>query len=206
MSERRSVLVTAAWEPELERIRKLVHGSLETFSVGIGLVDAAIGTARGLGRHEPAHVVLLGTCGAAPTSGLALGDVIVGTSVRLVEPAVVEGRAAMPFGGDAITLASSIGGAALAGARAATIANTLGVTTDDALANALAAHADVEHLEAYGVARACQLANVPCTVVLGIANVVGAKGREQWRANHVEASARAADAAWSALSKLTAES
>ncbi len=64
---------------------------------------------------------------------------------------------------------------------------------------AMAALAPVEHLEAYAVARACQTLGVPCTIVLGIANIVGAKGREQWRARHVEASARAAEVAFAAL-------
>jgi nucleoside phosphorylase len=88
------------------------------------------------------------------------------------------------------------------GARSCTVASTLSITTDDALAALLAPKGDVEHLEAYGVARACQSASVPCAIVLGIANRVGAKGREEWRAHHLTASARTAElvrrAIWSA--------
>jgi futalosine hydrolase len=199
VNERPVFNVAAAWDPELERFRALAGGALASFSVGIGLVDAAVGATRGILRHGPRHLVLLGTCGASPGSGLAVGDVVVGSSVRLVEPAVVEGRAAMPFGGDALALETAIAGRTVPGTRVATIANTLAVTADDALAGVLAAHGAVEHLEAYGVARACGLAGIGCTVVLGIANHVGARGRDEWRANHVAASARAAEAAWEAL-------
>lgn len=202
MIERPSVVVVAAWEPELESFREFISEyiascskDLHVAAVGIGLVDATAGTTRALSRHGAVeHVVLLGTCGASPRSGLAVGDVVVGTSVRLVDPASVEGRAAMPFAGEPIALDHEV-----AGARPATVANTLGVTTDDALAERLAPLGDVEHLEAYGVARACQLASVRCTVVLGVANAVGSRGRAEWRAHHVEASARAAQAAWAWL-------
>ncbi|MBX3206129.1 MAG: hypothetical protein KF764_13750 [Labilithrix sp.] len=214
--ERPSVLVVAAWEPELERFRELCRGGstldvdLEVAPIGIGLVDAASGLTRRIVARAPSLVVFVGTCGASPSSGLAIGDVVAGARVSLIEPAVVEGRAAMPFASEAVELDEAMVEALVAaGARVATIASTLAVTTDDALAAALAPHGQVEHLEAYGVARACQLergrdgaadeARVRAAIVLGVANVVGARGREEWRANHVAASARAAEVAWAAL-------
>ena len=214
------ILVAAAWEPELERFRALARDDsgddpsawepafggcdLAVEPIGIGLVDTTAGVTRSIARLGPSAVVLLGTCGAAPSSGLRIGDVVVGTSVRLVDPAVVEERAAMPYASEAVSLDPSMGAALVAaGAREATIVNTLGITTDDVLAVKLAALGQVEHLEAYGVARACQTAPgappVRCAVVLGIANVVGASGRAEWRANHVAASARAAEVAWAAM-------
>ncbi len=122
------ILVLAAWEPELERFHSLAGQARLSASTscarvvvaaaGIGLVDAAIGTSVALSIHAPSRVVLLGTCGASPASGLAIEDVITGTSVRLVDAAVVEGRAAMPFANDPLVLASSLGDVPLAGARA----------------------------------------------------------------------------------------
>lgn len=196
-----TLLVVAAWEPELERFRTLAS-ALPTppiaGGVGIGLVDAAVGTATLLARHRPSSVLLLGTCGAAPGSGLAIGDVIVGASVSLVDPATTEGRAALPWS-PAPIVAADVAPFVAAGAIASTVATTLGITTDDALATTLAREAATEHLEAYAVARACVLAAVPCTVLLGITNVVGAAGRAEWRANHVAVSARVADVAYEAL-------
>lgn len=204
----RNLLVAAAWEPELERFRALARKDLEISvrvdTVGIGLVDATLGMARCVARHSPAEVMLIGTCGAAPDEGLAIGEVVVARSVRLVDPAVVEGRAAMPYAADAVPLDEAMIDQVLAaGAREATIVNPLGITTDDALAAKLAALGKVEHLEAYGVARACQTASIRCAIVLGVANIVGAKGRDEWRANHVAASARAGEVAYEAIRRST---
>ena len=73
------------------------------------------------------------------------------------------------------------------------MATTLSITTDDDVARRLAEStgAEVEHLEAFAVARACALAGVAFTTVLGIANLVGASGRAQWRENHERAAAAA---------------
>ncbi len=205
------VLVVAAWGPELERFQELVRAApdlgvdLDVAPIGIGLVDAAAGLTRRIVSRAPGLVVFVGTCGAAPSSGIAIGDVVAGTSVRLVDAAIAEGRAAIPFASEAIDLDPGMRDALVAaGARAATIANTLGVTTDDDLAATLASLGEVEHLEAYAVARASRLASaddapIRCAITLGVANRVGVEGRAEWRANHVAASARAAEVAWAAL-------
>lgn len=204
-----NLLVVAAWEPELLPWRSLAQASDGIVSVepiGIGLVDAAMGMTRCISRHAPTHVVLLGTCGAAPGSGLAIGDVISASEVRLADPAVVEGRAAMPYPSGPLPLDRELCDALCrSGARPSRVVNPLGITTDDALATKLAPLAEVEHLEAYGVARACQVAGIPCAIVLGVANIVGARGREQWRANHVAASAQAAQIAHRAIRRSTKE-
>lgn len=203
-----NLLVIAAWEPELQRFRALVDSrlneGLNVDAVGIGLVDATIGMTRCISRHRPTHVMLLGTCGAAPSSGLKIGDVIAATEVRLVDPAVVEGRAAMPYASEALRLdRAMLEPLTSSGARPSTVVNPLGITTDDGLAAKLAALGEAEHLEAYGVARACQAAGIPCAIVLGIANIVGSRGREEWRANHVAVSAGAAEIAHLAIRKST---
>lgn len=183
-------MVVAAWDPELTRFRELA-GSLRTGAIGIGLVDAAVGLARVLAAPDaPAAVVFVGTCGTL-TPSLAIGDVVMASTVRLVDAATLEGRAALPFGTELAVPPL------LDGLRPARVANPLGITTDDALAKAI--DADVEHLEAYAVARTAAAFGVPCAVVLAVANEVGARGREQWKANHVEASARAAEALWATL-------
>lgn len=108
---------------------------------------------------------------------------IVRTS-RLLDPSVVSGTSVAlndePIEADA-ALASrfaSIG-------RAVTCATTLSLTTNDDLARVLArTGADVEHLETHGVALACAAENVPFIALLAVANAVGARGREEWRAHH----------------------
>jgi nucleoside phosphorylase len=75
------------------------------------------------------------------------------------------------------------------------VATTLAVTVDDAAAAriAQATTAHVEHLEAYGVAAACAARGIPFAAALGVANEVGARGREEWRAHHRAAAAAAVD-------------
>jgi len=174
---------------------------------GIGLVRAAIGAAEEIAQTRPRFVVLLGTCGSyavgvdqigakSPTSGLAIGDVVIADRVMLVEPSVVMGLSEFP---EAVSTTVRIDGAisdglATSGARRVSVATTLAVTVDDAVATqiARATGAHVEHMEAHAVATACAMRGVAFSAVLGVANIVGAQAREQWRANHRRASEAAA--------------
>jgi nucleoside phosphorylase len=73
------------------------------------------------------------------------------------------------------------------------VATTLGVTVDEEAAACVArTGAEVEHLEAFSVASACEAARVAFVAVLGVSNVVGSSAREQWRAHHRAASCAAA--------------
>ncbi|MGH7297349.1 MAG: phosphorylase, partial [Polyangiaceae bacterium] len=56
-----------------------------------------------------------------------------------------------------------------------------------------------EHLEAYGVSAACAARGVPCAAALGVANVVGARARDEWRAHHRAAASAAVDVVLRAL-------
>jgi futalosine hydrolase len=200
-----NLLVVAAWGPELERFQALARAAqARTAAVGVGLVEASIGTTRllapGAGAPPPEAVVLIGTCGALPGSGLGPGDVVSVARARLVDVAVLAGRADLPPPMPAVAEADGLLRARLAPrAQGVTALATLGITTDDALAAELAPHGAIEHLEVFAVARACAAAGVPWCAVLGVANPVGAAGRAAWRANHVMASARAAEVVCDAL-------
>ena len=199
------LLIVAAFSPELAGFYSLLGAPLHATvgglvvaarPVGIGLVSAATGMATLLAANRPRAVVLVGTCGAYPGSGLGVGEVIVARSTFLVEPAVLDHEAAFPEPMSALVAAHPAMTAAIgaSGPRAARVGTTLAVTTSDALAIRLerASGAAVEHLEAFAVATACEAANVPFAAVLGIANLVGSTGREQWRANHLRAGSAAA--------------
>ncbi len=179
------MLFVAAFAPELEAL----VADAQREAVGVGLVEAALGAARVLAARRPSSVVLVGTAGAYPRQPMTLGigDVVVGTRVLLASAsgALVP---AMPT-----SVATNAELTARVVAQRVTIATTLSITTDDAVAHALAqaTAAEVEHLEAFAVARACADANVPFTVVLGIANIVGSRGRAEWREHHQRASAAA---------------
>jgi len=166
-------------------------------TVGIGLVEAAIGAASLLGEIAPRAVLFLGTCGAYPAGGAPrIGDVVVARAVKLVDPAIVEGYAALP---DVVPTRLEVDASLHAGlvrgdARSADVATTLAITTDDGLAAVIgrASGCEVEHLEAFAVAAACARAGVAFGAVLGVANVVGGNARQEWLRHHREATRAAA--------------
>ena len=206
------LLVVAAWEPELSRFRERLAErpagvDLVLATLGVGVVEASIAMTQCVSRETPAGALLLGTCGAFGAEPRA-GSVVAGAGVRLVDASVVDGASALPAPMPAESTFDRAMHDALvaAGARSVQIANTVGITTDDTLAERLArgSGAGVEHLEAFAFARACAVARVPCATALGIANVVGSKGRTEWLAGHVRASQEAADLAWRALPAIVA--
>lgn len=173
-------LILAAFAPELEG---LVAG-VTSEAVGIGPLAAALGTARALSAHRARRVLLMGTCGAYPETQLAIGDVVLGKSTRLADAAVAQRQADfVPHDAGARPLREIETTTEL---REVHIATTTCVTTDDRVARLMrdAFQSEVEHLEAQGVAEACARMGVDCSVVLGVANIVGRDARAEWAAHH----------------------
>ena len=194
---RADILVLSAHRPELSGLTPLLGDDFRrtvrdldvvAAPVGIGLPAAAAGTSAHLHAFAPRGVVLLGTCGAYAGRGVALGQVVVGTRLFLVSAPVVEGRAAFPAPMSVAIDASPRLSEAVAGneVQQVRVATTLAITTDDDLAARMAGHdgCDVEHLEAFAVAAACAALSTPLAIVLGVANIVGSKAREEWTRNH----------------------
>jgi purine-nucleoside phosphorylase len=152
-------------------------GDLDGVSLGIGPVLAAAAAAAVIERYRPAGVVLVGTCGAYRREP-AIGTAIVAARFGLAFGVAAMGlgyvpRPPAPIGADEALLER------LVGPRASVL--TCGaVTTDPTLAERLADGWDVEHLEAFGVAAACQAAGIPFAAVLGVANLVGPDAHTEW--------------------------
>jgi futalosine hydrolase len=198
------VLVAAAFQPELAALRSELSDALRARiggldvvarAVGIGLPMSAVGAAMQLEEWRPRSVVLVGTCGAYEGSGVSLRDVVVARRVRLSDVGVASGLSQLPE-----PMSTSLDPEARMtealerlGARAVHVATTLAVTVNDEAASRLAQSvgANVEHLEAYSVAAACAARGIPFAAVLGVANVVGSRAREQWRVHHRETAALA---------------
>lgn len=191
------LLIVAAYAPELVGMRRLLgeqlYGNVSGVSVsckavGIGLPNATAGTTLRLMQLRPRAVLLVGTCGNYPGVPLEIGDAVVGRRALLVDPTEVERRGAMPEPMGRMVECNPMIAVGLGAGRAPAhdVANTLGVTTDDVLAARMGAALGtaVENLEAFGIANACALQNVPFACVLGVSNVVGSSGREQWRSHH----------------------
>lgn len=200
------LLVLAAYAPELAGMRRLLgeqlYGNVSGVvvsckAVGVGLPNATAGTTLRLMQLRPRAVVLVGTCGAYPGSGVNMGEVVVARRALLVDPVEVERRGAMPEPMGRTVECNAMLSLGLSGGRPATldVANTMGVTTDDALAAKIGPTVGCagENLEIFGIANACALQNVPFAAALGVSNKVGSTGREEWRSHHKPAAQAACE-------------
>ncbi len=187
----------AAFAPEVAPLA-IRGSSLPRAVVGVGLVEAAIGAEQAIATYQPGAVVLVGTAGAFASSRIAVGHVVVSTRAVVASTAVALDRGAIAPGmiHSVDADAGLYGRFVASGVKRVTVATTLAITTDDELARDIATQtgAHVEHLETFAVARACAKASIPFCAVLGIANVVGSRGRSQWRAHHERASSAACEA------------
>ena len=193
----KKLLLVGAFEPEIAPFYEHLPPDVVARSVGIGLVEAAVGTLRALAEIDADGLVFVGTAGAFSNSGLGLLEVAALAETSLADGSVALGRAAMvPTMASRLACDAALTAALAPTARRVKVATTLAITTDDATAAALerATGADLEHLEAFAVARAAAERGVPFMALFGVSNAVGAHGREQWLANNARASAAVRDA------------
>jgi futalosine hydrolase len=195
-------LIAAAHAVELAPLREALGGEagpraglrVTTHAVGVGLAAAGGGAARALALHACRGVVLVGSYGAYPGSSARIASLLAPTETRLIDEALLSGRAAAP---SAMPARARTDGALRAGLIAVVpealdgvLATTAFITTDDALAAALGGSGCVgENLEAVAVGLACETAAVPWAALLACTNDVGARGRAQWLAEHTRAAA-----------------
>jgi len=210
-----ATLVLAAWEPEIAPLRRLARAidpeRLALATVGVGPVEAAVGAWTAIAATTPARVIFVGTAGAYPRgrATAAIGTVAIAGQLHLVSTAALRGDGYLPEPLVTRATPSPELGAALSAcdARAAAVplvgvACPVAVTRSATLGRQIAhaTGAALENLEAFAVARAAAAAGVEdVTAVLGIANRVGPRGHQEWRAHHVAASRAACRLVWSYL-------
>lgn len=176
---------------ELERAAAILDDALPEGTVaeiaGVGPIDAALGAADAIARHQPSRAIFLGTAGGYPASRIGSEWMVVAGEVVLLSGDVVEGAMRLP---DLVcsrlqcdpALTRRLAGSELPVVR---VGCTLGITENNSLATAIGVkgEVDVETMEVFGVARAAEREGVPFASVLGITNVVGSEGGAGWRAN-----------------------
>lgn len=201
-------LVAAAFAPELDRLRarlrRLPPAQRARFvvgTVGVGLVEAAIGASRLLASHRPDAVVLLGTAGVYPghANALPLGSAVIASSAVLLPHFGHEHDAFLPALMPSRVRCAPALCRALARATALPVADVacpLAITRSATAARAAARGSGcaLENLETFAVARAASSARIPFAAVLGIANRVGPAGHREWQRHAAAAAATACDA------------
>jgi nucleoside phosphorylase len=208
-----ATLVLSAWEPEIAHLRRLARAfdreRLALATVGVGAVDAALGAAAAIAAARPARVIFVGTAGAFPRgrATTAIGTVAIARELSLASTAALRGDGYLPEPIATRAPTSATLSAALAACAAAKspvpllgVARPIAVTRSATLGRHLAhaTGAALENLEAFAVARAAAAAGIDAmTAVLGIANRVGPRGHQEWRAHHDAASRAACRLVWS---------
>lgn len=190
------LLLVAAHAPDLAGMRAFLGEKLDgqvrglvikTKVLGFGMAVAAASAARGVQALAPRAVILVGTCGVFP--GLPQYrpyDVVIPTRVQLADASVLARKAAFPdpmqTSVECHGLLRAALGASAPRAAQASLASMMAPVIDDALAASLhgATGCDADNGELFGVAAACQAANVPFAAVLGVSNLVGSTGRHDW--------------------------
>ncbi len=203
-----SFLIVSAWEPELRALRGQLASTphiarrTRTGCVGVGLVEAAIGTEKLLAASKPpGAVVLVGTAGLYPgcDQALSIGGVAVARGIHLLCGAVTRKDAyfpaPMPTHIDtqpALRRAVCRAGSA----PTADVACPLSITQTTAAARRAARATDcaLENLEVFAVARVAVAAKIPFAAVLGISNLSGPGAHHEWKTFAGPAVAAAADA------------
>lgn len=167
-----SVRVCAAVPAEL--------GEVPGVALGVGPVVAAAAAGAMLVRENPRAVVLVGTAGTY-AGGPPIGAVVAAGTLGLASTAAARGLGYVPMAPGLLTVNSWLFEAA--GVPAARVLTVAAITTDPALAAEYGREWEVEHMEAYAVAHACSVAEVPFLALLGITNDVGPDAHRQWLAN-----------------------
>jgi purine-nucleoside phosphorylase len=151
---------------------------LDGVAVGIGAVRAAHGAASALTDCRSAAVIMLGTVGSYPGSGLSIGDIVTARHIHLSDATSALGLGYVPAPPAPLTCDERL--------RTATqlpsvdVVTTPAITTDPALATLLGTQGAVEHLEAWSMAYAAARAGRPFVGIFGVTNVVGPDAHAQW--------------------------
>lgn len=203
------LLVLAAHPPELRGMRNELGDSLYGIvnglrvvakSVGVGMPVAGPSAMRRIVQLEPRAVVLVGTCGVYP--GLPdyhPHDIVITQKVKLVDHGVMTGLSAFP---EPMQTEALVNGPLTAGiaassprSRVVPVGSPLSTTREDSVAAAITqqTHAHVESLEAFSVAHACQIAQVPFAAVFAVSHVCGSTALTDWPRFERQASLDAAD-------------
>lgn len=160
-------------------------------ALGIGGLRAGIAMASALAASpvRPPAVILVGTAGAYPDAGLAVGQVVAGRRLGWGHGGATAGLGYVPAAPGPLFADEALGRAA--SVPRVDVLTVDAITTDPALTGTFGEAWAVEHMETWAVAWACREHGVPFVPILGLSNVVGPQAHAQWKAHRGEAEAAA---------------
>ena len=176
------MLIVAAYGPELKSLVSLgrkhavIKDGVAYLQAGIGPVAATFGLTHFLENYRPERIVAIGTAGTFNAKHFPVGTIVQAKSVSMVSH--VPGMYACKD--SPLLCKEGLGEVDLPFVR---VYAPQEITSDAKRATQLAKHYDVEHLESYAYAFVANKFKIPLQITLGLTNVVGPKGHEQWKKN-----------------------
>jgi nucleoside phosphorylase len=159
-------------------------GHLPGEVLGIGAIAAAARMAAILATQKPERVLLIGTASAYP-GGPELGKVVTARRIGTSASVAVMGLGYVPRPPSPIVCDPFI--LHDLGLDSVDVLTASAVTTDSVLAGRLSDGWQIEQMEAFGVALACALADIPFAGIFGIASQAGPEAHVQWLSHRSEA-------------------
>jgi futalosine hydrolase len=180
------ILIVCAVAAELAALT--TRALVDRVAVGVGPVEAALGTARALAARPYRAVINAGIAGGFRARA-AVGDAVAVAREHYVELGLEDGTAfPLPDGVSLVRTVESdpvllrACGEGRVDVRIGTGITCATVTTTDARAALLEARfgADVESMEGFAVLRAAHAAGVPALELRGVSNLVGERSTNGW--------------------------
>jgi futalosine hydrolase len=180
------ILVVCAVAQELAALP--ARPGVDVVAVGVGPVEAALGTLRALAAARYDGVINAGIAGGF-RERCTVGDVVVCSREDYADLGLEDGSAFPLPGGlelvrqveaDAELLRPFLAGRIPVIVGRGVTSATVTSTTARALALAYRFRADVESMEGFAVLRAAQLAGVPAIEIRGVSNLVGERESNGW--------------------------
>ncbi|PIR21356.1 MAG: hypothetical protein COV45_01010 [Deltaproteobacteria bacterium CG11_big_fil_rev_8_21_14_0_20_47_16] len=178
------ILITSAIDSESNTLREHYKSDHEIIAIGVGLVNASATISNLLSQNHYKRVLFTGTCGVIDTTAFPIGSVVHANRVILSDLSILKGDSFIPnimthdiqlttHAKNALTVITCPGITKTESARHL-VQNTLGNCA--------------ENMEAFAVAAICQRFKIPCDIILGVSNRIGATAHEEWLSNHVQTS------------------
>ncbi len=186
--ENKKILLVSAWEPEQHTLKQTLQNceNIHFLLTGIGSLRATQRVTLALAQKKFDLVLFCGTAGAY-NSAADLSKVFACQKTLWSDGAVLLGKSYIPPHQNLTETLECTEDFAFKIPHAFALCLP-SITTDENLAAECARHADLEHLELFGVALACQEFKIPWSGILGVANIVHKNAHIQWKQNHVNAS------------------
>ena len=183
-------LILAAFEPELEPLRKTLRSGtgVTLATVGIGIAEAAARTAVLLAAKPTQHVLFIGSAGSSDPE-IPLLALVTATEVILADPDRQAGRSYLPSAAVTRYSASVPKEILNLHAIAKPYYSPAAITSDLQLAIALreSTGASIENLELFGIAAACAAENVAWSALSVITNHIGPQAHQEWKNSYLQA-------------------